>query len=610
MSTVQTLLNQFGSPPQEICLDWAWQLEQLGQPSNSSASSTAPDPERPAVQLAWDDLTLDDQGRLTLLHPEGCAPWSTDNLFDQLYAWSTSGAATELDEATRDRRQFLTEQTLKLYTALEPEMVPLASHPADSTKFSAGPLSSTKALAPRGGKLVPATAPGSTIPAASSRSRWNLIRKLTAIKNFIKPFFPMRIVFPLCGLALCIWGIQHFQRDPPPSSTADSSPTSVVAHPSDTTASDNSEISPVETIDLQTLAGSLHDTGDTLHALPPKAPSDNSANVVQTLDQLASDVILSEGSSASPTESSGLASEPATPLAASRASLRQRSAAAPVPSKETDVMSTLEATVRAAEAAQTEAELLATTAPHTEKTHPAILLNTFPMLQVQKLPSKLAVRAKHLGWTLRLEASDGFEIEPSVAQTIQGRDVASWTIREKDSPTPATLVRVDARQIGARGTSIRWRIAAGAEDLPQIALPLAGTYLDTLQATLSQFDTRLRGHLDRLAASTRSGSIPSELRGTLRAQQRYYEAQHELASRLLEVVAEANLIEGWMDGQLQVHAQCVDVSLPESPPLIQFGAPISAPAVAPETSPGMLEDDGGATPPPDMETPSSVSSDK
>jgi hypothetical protein len=65
--------------------------------------------------------------------------------------------------------------------------------------------------------------------------------------------------------------------------------------------------------------------------------------------------------------------------------------------------------------------------------------------------------------------------------------------------------------------------------------------------------------------------LPSETRSALTKRRRALDAQHKLATRWLEIVADANQFPARLDGQLNVHAQLLDASTAPSPPLLQFG---------------------------------------
>lgn len=231
-----------------------------------------------------------------------------------------------------------------------------------------------------------------------------------------------------------------------------------------------------------------------------------------------------------------------------------------------DVMSALESIADNARSESGESEI---EADEQQRLEP-IQLPTFPMLQVQKVPPKLRVRAREPSWRLQLQASEGFEIKPSKAQTITGREFARWTIQAEDAEDESAQIYVQAQMVGSRGTSLRWQIAVGARDLPQVFLPISQKYLDFAQKNLAQFQIRLRGGIEFLKVVGQDAQ--GGARSAISAQRKSLENQLELATRVLEVVSEANQLEGWLDGQLEVNAEFVDVAQTNSPALLQFGS--------------------------------------
>lgn len=242
---------------------------------------------------------------------------------------------------------------------------------------------------------------------------------------------------------------------------------------------------------------------------------------------------------------------------------------------EFDVMSALATIAKQSEADQTESEIVERASERAgeaaETVQPSILIQTFPMVQVHRLPSEFQFRARKTGWDIRLEVSEGFVLRPVEAQRISGREVANWIIREENAKDPATQILVQAQLVNNRGNSIRWRVMAGAPDVPPLVLPLGKTYLDGLQTSLSQLNSQLQFELNRVRVFLRTEGIPSALRSTLTAQRKGYEEQLHLVERALTVAADANQMEGWLDGQLKVHARIVDTAVEDSPSLLQFG---------------------------------------
>lgn len=229
-----------------------------------------------------------------------------------------------------------------------------------------------------------------------------------------------------------------------------------------------------------------------------------------------------------------------------------------------DVMSTLDQISREAQSENQESEL----ATEDELRREPILLATYPMMQLRKLPANVRVRAVDPAWKLRLTASEGFRVQPANVQTLRPREVVRWMIEGEDADADAARVVVMAQLVGSRGTSIRWRIAAVASDLPQVYLPISQSHLDAAQLSLASAQSRLTAAIEFLSVVAKEAQSG---RSAIYAQRRAFESQRKLATRVLEVVSQANQFEGWLDGQLEVHAALVDEAKSGSPTLLQFG---------------------------------------
>lgn len=218
------------------------------------------------------------------------------------------------------------------------------------------------------------------------------------------------------------------------------------------------------------------------------------------------------------------------------------------------------------------AKASAAEAAATAKQLEPFILPTVPMMQVQKLSPQYKERAREPNWKLRVATTEGFKVMPPGPQTLAKREPARWTIRTDEESSAETVVYLQAELVGSRGRSIRWRIGVGSKDLPQLVLPLGQQYLDRLQLNLAAFQTRLQFAVDQLKAAGRMTGFPSDIRSAMTAQRRGFEIQLELATKILAVASEANQFEGWLDGQLEIHAEFIDAAAQGSPPLLQFGS--------------------------------------
>jgi hypothetical protein len=208
---------------------------------------------------------------------------------------------------------------------------------------------------------------------------------------------------------------------------------------------------------------------------------------------------------------------------------------------------------------------------------PALMIATSPMRQVKKLDTELVrsladQRLREPRWRLRIELGDDLRVTPTSPQTITDREVARWVIEDSDAAeATAAQIVVAARLNSPRTPHITWQIVASGKDLPQVTLPLSRDYLVHLEQNLEPMPARIDAEIERLRAWSRTNGLPRELRSQISSARRYAEQQVALAKRLLELVATARQMDGWLDSQLQVHAELFDASSPAPEPLLRFG---------------------------------------
>ncbi len=208
------------------------------------------------------------------------------------------------------------------------------------------------------------------------------------------------------------------------------------------------------------------------------------------------------------------------------------------------------------------------------------------MNQLQKLDKTL--RPQQPLWQLRLAVSEGLTVTPATAQALAEDQQLTWTIRVTepdksterrfwdrgaDSKSKTCVILVQAQLSGKRDPSLRWRIVAASEKYAQLALPLDRTWLDQFQDVLSNSASGLQQQVLQLKELSHATGLPSQTRSALSAQRRAMETQHTLAAELLEIVADANQMIGWMDGQIEVHGELLDTTASPATALLQFGNP-------------------------------------
>ncbi|MEO8271350.1 MAG: hypothetical protein ABI557_16630, partial [Aureliella sp.] len=215
-----------------------------------------------------------------------------------------------------------------------------------------------------------------------------------------------------------------------------------------------------------------------------------------------------------------------------------------------------------------------------------VTLETFPMIQLQRLDKTLRPR-KPL-WQLRLVVCEGLEVMPATSQALTDDQQVSWVIRAMEPDKSAqrkfpdrgagakagtSVVLVQVHLSGRRDPSLRWRIVAASEKYAQVALPLDRTWLDQYQDFLGDATGGLQQQVQQLKELSRTAGLQSQTRSALSARSRTMETQRKLAVELLEIVADANQLVGWMDGQFEVHGELLDTAASPSTALLQFGNP-------------------------------------
>jgi len=248
-----------------------------------------------------------------------------------------------------------------------------------------------------------------------------------------------------------------------------------------------------------------------------------------------------------------------------------------------DVLSELSQWSAATEEHATEKQLVTSTQTAPNAVGPPLMLSTSPAYQLTSLD--IPIRARQLTCKLRLSVSAGVLLTPTEAQMIEGSQWASWSLSDpntsrqppqaaqRPSPTAHTRVMVQVQLAQQRQAALRWRIVAGANDFPGVLIPVDSPLLDMVRSKLSHQLQWTATERDRLSAMVRTPGLPSETRTILYAQRRQLDTQRELATRWLQIVADAQLIHGWLDGQLEVHAAFMDTQSSPAVTLLQCGTP-------------------------------------
>lgn len=579
MNSARLVLKQLGKPPYEICLDWAWQLRELDESNDKHGDRKDP--------LTWSDLVVDENGRLNLIAADPSSEKAKEidprPLLDEVFAWITSYQGD--GEPIGDPLRFLKEESERL-------LEPADSEPASPSTTS---LTANNPEQTQTGFKPALASPASRQP-SSRHSRTSTLATLHSPK-----------VWGIAGIALLtLAGImlaflfspgngsdqaQEGSTQVASANTGNNSESKVdsegrsefgdesrsdAASMLDDSAAEITEIESLETLDLDIDSNSLPE--DNLLIGEMKRPLGAETNPVgahpEAQPSATDSQFVMPGAAGTPQfEPKGDASDLAA--AEMNALDAQMTGTLPIAEAESiDIMQTLDEASTEARQKNEARELAGDVAAGSPK---PMILPTFPMLQTLRLPSQFRVRAAQPAWKLRLEASEGFVVEPKEPQLLESRKSLRWTVSEEDAEDSAPVVLIVAQPQGSGSRALKFQIAISAKGASQVLLPFSGEYLDILQTNLANLKTNLQNGVDQLRTMGRVDGMPSEMRSLLSARRRAMENQLDLAEQYLPFVSKAAQMEGWLDGQFSIHSQFLDLSQTDSPVLLQLGD-LSVPA--------------------------------
>ena len=238
---------------------------------------------------------------------------------------------------------------------------------------------------------------------------------------------------------------------------------------------------------------------------------------------------------------------------------------------ERDVMQELEVLTKSAANKAVESDFVVPDAEVSNAVSEPLMLHTSPMVQTQKVAARIKVRPRQPVWQILLSVDDEFDLTSNEWQSVSDRQITTWFLSDSDSQSPKVRLAIQAQAAPGRQTALRWRIFAGAEDLPDLMLPLDKEILHPLQDRLriySQVSQREADRLKQLASSAER-----DVRATLSKQRSSLESQSKFASRLSTIVAEAELLDDLLRSQVTVYAKLRDGAASDAPTLLQFGDP-------------------------------------
>lgn len=554
MSHLESTLERLGPPPPEVCLDWAWQLVEL-IPVHSSVPANLPNGTRPA-QLAWSDVDCDRQGVLRLAAQPTSEAWAVDDLLRDVYSWAGPGNGLETSE----------------------NFARVPTSP-DSSHSSAAVFPNS--LPPKGlSRTGPSVRNGGTgrngkngQPPNRTRSAHQSTRLRQTKRTASAPVFWRRWVclaasaLGLCG-CLFVYAWYPLASDSQPSESPSIPVQQAVA----------------ASVPEQSPAGGVHAGHEMPVQVARLAPGDqreSSPGVPLAVNRSDSEPPWTELGGFIPAgahagaEPGNSPAEPPTSLDETAHSKDTQISMPPTISSEEllnveiDLPGTVREMTRGAAAVISEAEMSADDAAQDSSYN----LPIHPMVQNWKVPSSPRLRVLEPTWRLRLQVGcEGFAVEPTGWQTLAPKSVTSWSLSGTVKEFAAfPRVAVQVRQLGSRGPSLQWYIAAMSENTPPLILPLAPERLQPIARQLAHLQQRLQSSLGELEGLLAAAGVPSNVQSSLRAKRKDLQAQRDLASEMVRFVALVQQLATQLDGSLEVDAEYFDGAVTDGPALLTLG---------------------------------------
>ncbi len=603
--TAQQLIDRYGVPPRDICLDWAWQLRELEASlrecavpaTQSRVQDNTPSVEAQAQlqELDWSDLQVDQQGLLSIAREvPGIEQERRNFRVDPEHVQSVVPVAaitkekgfldsSELNSANRNLLRKASLDRLLIQTlqwCRTDASDPVAELPP-ATVRSSEQWSSDQLVTPsspskqvrhsRANNAIDSSHPD----APTSRGR-NKRKSAFAQRKRRRLGMVASICLLTCGT---IW---ISLPNPPASEQQPSYATARDASPSDgprtspatfslSTSGIDPEITVTESAAL--LSASERESDQTQPAFEKSAIDlsaiDNRETARHPLDESSVGMVVEQGIPRSDElPESGDDPGTATP---------EQNIQTPQDSSPISGTKTVESLDLAEEVAEITAEASRATseveigADLQSSPRSAMEFQLFPMMQIRELPRAFVSKARKPAWRLKLLHDEGFEVQPEDAQTIQRGGKAGWTLRPQQAEADATVVAVVAESLGFKGSRLRLRIAAVNAKHPRIMLPLATIYLDQIKSSVVNFQIRANMVSNRLQQMQSIDGMQAEARSLITSRRKLLEAQRDLADDLLSIASQADQLVGLLDGQISVAAEWLDRAIPNSPPLLQFG---------------------------------------
>ncbi len=618
MQNVQQLLDELGSPPPEVCLDWAWQLVHLSEQPDCPQS------------LGWSDLQISNQGSLALAcpktqgHPETTSTTNdTQELIHCLLKWAglDESKLSSIDtlDACHSALQSLTSQCVDRQARSK------ATHDSRSveareTVSTAPPNSTTDAGTAQQEPaasldLAEGSAEGSLQqlqPIAfetTSTQQSSIERPSKQTAKAKSHHINNRRLLVAGGIAAVTLAVTtaYFalsRGNTKSDSLASKDSTTASEATGSKKPSDSTPKSPKKSARSTKSSGAeldelLSGSGSTIsdnNTSSNEQPEITTTPEVTTLDgERTSELGLSQpGGTSSAAESLGSITSNNRPqrdesnLSSPEASQTSNDQAASVANENEG--SSPPKTVQDTSKESVAGLLKSVTSDDTKVNTldagtdqdgppkiPVQLLNVESMFQVQELPAK--IRARQPVWQLRIATTAAFTVDPPGLQSLAEKETVRWILTAKElkprkgqEPTQVVVLA----QLTGRKADIRWTVAAGSQDTPGIAVPLNESTLDQMLTVLQGYQQRLTVGIDQIKATFEAVEIPREQKALLTAQRKAMENEGKLVTRARQMIADASMFASWMDRSLEVHGVLTDQIGGQPTVILELGQPVIA----------------------------------
>lgn len=558
MASAAIWLDELGIPPREICLDWAWQIQSRFSRAHRT-TSIAP--------LDWQRIDVGDDGELLL--PADFEKYSPDARLQELLSWSQGHNSSSVSSAFDERVNI--EAELKRLTV---DCVSKIATVRSRNTTHALPVSNKESLQepsePESDTVTNTFAP-TDLTSSNLPNRAKFKRSKSSItEEFLAVCKQHRLAAASIGFALvatCIVALSSMTGSAPTSKPIEVTHQQSNVHGEANIASQGTDVD--ESAALATLPVMPElDVGEPAvqEVSPIQLPTVSSV-AISGLDRKEEPA----ASNMSGDRSSENESEQNSPPSVANPTLT-RNEPAPASDAELtdhDVMQELEVMTKSAKNNAIETDLNVVDSQDENTISEPFTVHTSPMVQTHKVAAKIKVRPRQPVWQIVLAVDDEFDLSPEEPQDISDRQPTTWILTNTDSKSPQVRLVIQAQAAPGRQTSLRWRIFASAEDLPDLMLPLDDEMLNPLQERLRFYAQASQREADRLKQL--ASVAERDMRNTLSKQRVFMESQSKLASRLTTVVAEAQLMNDLLRSQLTVYAKLRDGTEANAPTLLQFG---------------------------------------